>query len=115
MNKLFIAAAAAMSLPAIAAVSATSLLAQSSLGSPAQRAAADVNMDAVPSLTPDSIRKVQLALQKKGINPGPVDGKFGPLTKQALRSFQDRYGIKSSGDIDNQTLFALGEVDLTAD
>ena len=67
MNKLIIAAAAAMSLPAIAAISATSLLAQSSLGGPAQRAAADVNMDAVPFLTPDSIRKVQLALQKKGI------------------------------------------------
>jgi hypothetical protein len=32
-----------MSLPAIAAVSATSLLAQSSLGGPAQRATADVN------------------------------------------------------------------------
>ena len=115
MNKLFIAAAAAMSLPAIATISATSLLAQSSLGGPAQRAAADVNMDAVSFLTPDSIRKVQLALQKKGINPGPVDGKFGPLTKQALRSFQDRYGIKSSGEADNQTLFALGEVDLAVD
>lgn len=114
MNKLIIAAAAAMSLPAIA-ISATSLLAQSSLGGPAQRAAADVNMDAVPFLTPDSIRKVQLALQKKGINPGPIDGKFGPLTKQALRSFQDRYGIKSSGEADNQTLFALGEVDLAVD
>ena len=115
MKKLFIAAAAAMSLPAIAAVSVTSLLAQSSLGGQAQRAAADVNMDAVPPLTPDSIRKVQLALQKKGINPGPIDGKFGPLTKQALHSFQDRYGIKSSGDVDNQTLFALGEVDLAVD
>ena len=38
MNKLIIAAAAAMSLPAIATISATSLLAQSSLGGPAQRA-----------------------------------------------------------------------------
>ena len=115
MKQLFIAAAAAMALPAIAAVSATNSLAQSGLGGQGQRAAADVNMAAVTALTPDGIRKVQLALQKKGINPGPIDGKIGPLTKQALRSFQDRYGIKSSGDIDNQTLFALGEVDLAVD
>jgi hypothetical protein len=79
------------------------------------RAAAEVNMDAVTPLTPDGVRKVQLALQKKGITPGPIDGKLGPLTKQALRSFQDRYGIKSSGEADNQTLFALGEVDLAVD
>ena len=115
MRKLFIAAGAAMSLPAIAAISATSLLAQSGLGGQGQRAAADVNMAAVTALTPDGIRKVQLALQKKGINPGPIDGKIGPLTKQAIHSFQDRYGIKSSGDVDNQTLFALGEVDLAVD
>jgi peptidoglycan hydrolase-like protein with peptidoglycan-binding domain len=115
MKQLFIAAAAAMALPAIAAVSATNSLAQSGLGGQAQRAAADVNMDAVPLLTPDSIRKVQQALQKKGINPGPIDGKFGPLTKQAVHNFQDRYGIKTTGDVDNQTLFALGEVDLAGD
>jgi peptidoglycan hydrolase-like protein with peptidoglycan-binding domain len=76
------------------------------------RAAVDLNMDAMPTLNPDGVRKVQLALQKKGINPGPVDGIYGPLTKEAVRSFQSRYGIKATGDVDNQTLFALGEVDL---
>jgi peptidoglycan hydrolase-like protein with peptidoglycan-binding domain len=111
MKKLVIGTVAAVSLLAPGATS-TVLLAQSSPGSQALRAAGDVNMDATPSLSPDTIRRVQLALQKKGINPGPVDGIFGPLTKEAVRSFQDRYGIKASGDIDNQTLFALGEVDL---
>jgi peptidoglycan hydrolase-like protein with peptidoglycan-binding domain len=110
MKKLVIGAVAATFLLAPGATS-TVLLAQPSPGSQA-RAAGDVNMDATPSLSPDIIRRVQLALQKKGINPGPVDGIFGPLTKEAVRSFQDRYGIKASGDIDNQTLFALGEVDL---
>ena len=111
MNKLLLYAGAAISLLAIVSVSATSLLAQSNLEGQTSRAAAEVNMDAVTPLTPDGVRKVQLALQKKGITPGPIDGKLGPLTKQALRSFQDRYGIKSSGEADNQTLFALGEVD----
>jgi peptidoglycan hydrolase-like protein with peptidoglycan-binding domain len=78
----------------------------------ATRAASDVDMDATPTLNADGVRKVQLALQNKGISPGPIDGIFGPLTKEAVRTFQERYGIKATGDIDNQTLFALGEVDL---
>ena len=39
----------------------------------------------------------------------------GRRPQAPLRSFQDRYGIKSSGEADNQTLFALGEVDLAVD
>jgi peptidoglycan hydrolase-like protein with peptidoglycan-binding domain len=85
---------------------------QSGAQSQATRAAADVDMDAMPTLDAEGVRKVQLALQKKGIDPGPIDGILGPLTKGAVRTFQSRYGIKASGDIDNQTLFALGEVDL---
>jgi peptidoglycan hydrolase-like protein with peptidoglycan-binding domain len=78
----------------------------------AQRAAADVKMDAVPSLDVEGIRKIQAALQKRGVDPGPVDGIFGPKTKEAIRTFQGRYGMKPTGEVDNQTLFALGEVDL---
>jgi peptidoglycan hydrolase-like protein with peptidoglycan-binding domain len=106
MKKLVIAAVVALSLPALAVVTPSAALAQD------QRAAADVNMDAVPTLNTEGVRKVQQALQKKGINPGPIDGVYGPMTKEAVRSFQDRYGIKATGDVNNQTLFALGEVDL---
>jgi hypothetical protein len=67
MKKLVIGTVAAVSLLAPAATS-TVLLAQSSPESQALRAAGDVNMDATPSLSPDIIRRVQLALQKKGIN-----------------------------------------------
>jgi peptidoglycan hydrolase-like protein with peptidoglycan-binding domain len=94
----------------LAIVSATTLDAQTS--PQAQRAAADVKMDAVPSLDVEGIRKIQAALQKRGVDPGPVDGIFGPLTKEAIRTFQGRYGMKPTGEVDNQTLFALGEVDL---
>jgi len=103
MKKLVIAAVAALSLPVL---TATNALAQD------QRAAADVNMDAVPTLNSEGVRKVQQALQRKGINAGPIDGVYGPLTKEAVRIFQDRYGIKATGEVNNQTLFALGEVDL---
>ena len=64
---------------------------------------------AVPSLTVEGIRQVQQALAKKGFDPGPIDGVLGPQTEQALRKFQDYYGIKVTGRIDNQTLYALGE------
>jgi peptidoglycan hydrolase-like protein with peptidoglycan-binding domain len=76
--------------------------------------ASQMKMDAVPSLNQDGIRRVQQALQKRGFDPGPLDGILGPKTKEAVRNFQDRYGIKASGEIDNQTLFALGEVELAA-
>jgi len=108
MKTFVIAAIATLSFGALARVPPTHATAQKQT----RRAAVDVNMDAMPTLNPDGVRKVQLALQKKGINPGPIDGIYGPLTKEAVRTFQSRYGIKATGDVDNQTLFALGEVDL---
>ena len=71
-------------------------------------------MSAKPSLNQEQIRRVQQALQKKGISPGPIDGIIGPITMQAVRKFQERFGIGASGEVDNQTLFALGEADLAA-
>src|SRR5262249_2576637 len=108
MRKLAIATVATLSACVLAVVATTPASAQDQ----GTRAAVDVNMDAMPTLNPDGVRKVQLALPKKGINPGPTAGIYGPLTKEAGRTFQSRYGIKATGDVDNQTLFALGEVDL---
>ena len=72
----------------------------------------DLNMDAMPTLNGNDVRQVQQALTRRGFNPGPIDGVYGPLTTEAVRSFQDRYGINASGQVDNQTLFALGEAEL---
>ena len=74
-----------------------------------------LNMEAVPRLTADGVRKVQQLLKDRGLNPGPIDGVAGPLTNAAIRSFQEGYGIKVRGDIDNQTLFALGAMDLAGE
>jgi len=107
---------ATLSVAALAAIPATQLNAQPSpqaqVQAQARRAAVDVKMDAVPALDVEGVRKVQTALQKRGIDPGPIDGILGPLTKEAIRTFQSRYGMKATGEVDNQTLFALGEVDL---
>ena len=73
----------------------------------------DWDMSAVPTLAPDRVSKLQQALQQKGFDPGPIDGVLGPRTREAVRNFQERYGI-SSTEIDNQTLYALGGVELAS-
>jgi peptidoglycan hydrolase-like protein with peptidoglycan-binding domain len=119
-----------MKRPTIAAIAAASLLAITTLStrpvpaqlqrhaqlaqSPPVSDMSQLDMSAKPSLNQEQIRRVQQALQKKGISPGPIDGIIGPITMQAVRKFQERFGIGASGEIDNQTLFALGEADLAA-
>ncbi len=72
-----------------------------------------IDMSAIPTLTPDRVSKLQQALQQKGFDPGPIDGVLGPRTREAVRNFQEKYGIAST-EIDNQTLYALGGVELAS-
>ena len=102
MKKLVIATLAA------AALSATATLPATAQGS----TAASLNMAAVPDLDRENVRVVQSGLRDKGMNPGPIDGIVGPRTREAVRAFQTRYGMKPSGALDNQLLFALGDADL---
>lgn len=105
MKGLVIATIAAASVAAIASFPAT---AQQSTPPDITK----VDTQAVPTLSPEKIRVVQQALQSKGFDPGPIDGIVGPRTREAVRNFQDRYGMNPTGEIDNQTLFALGKSDL---
>jgi peptidoglycan hydrolase-like protein with peptidoglycan-binding domain len=73
---------------------------------------AQLDMAAAPTLEAADIRSVQQALHDKGFDPGPIDGIVGSKTQEAVRNFQDRYGIAASGGLDNQTLYALGKPDL---
>jgi peptidoglycan hydrolase-like protein with peptidoglycan-binding domain len=42
-------------------------------------------------------RQVQEALHRLGYYDGPVDGVFGPLTRTAIRRFQESIGEKNTG------------------
>ena len=42
-------------------------------------------------------RQVQEALHRVGYYDGPIDGSFGPLTRAAIRRFQDSIGEKATG------------------
>lgn len=54
------------------------------------------------------IRKVEEALQAKGLNPGPVDGKIDGQTQEALREFQKQNNLTVTGSLDQQTAEKLG-------
>lgn len=55
-----------------------------------------------------SVKQVQEKLSQQGYEVGPVDGIFGPKTQQALRKFQEDKGVQPTGQIDEQTMAALG-------
>lgn len=55
-----------------------------------------------------TVRRAQEALNAKGYNVGTVDGRWGPNTEGAVRSFQEKNGIAASGTLDSPTMSALG-------
>lgn len=55
----------------------------------------------------NQVRRAQSALNDKGYNVS-VDGRMGPNTESAVRSFQEKNGIAQSGSLDDATLNALG-------
>ena len=78
----------------------------------AQQAVSQLDVNVVPRLNSDGIRRVQALLRQKGFDPVKIDGVPGPLTRGAVSAFQAKYGMKASGDMDNQFLLGLGAVDL---
>lgn len=115
MKTSVITATAAVSLLAIVVSSATAQVATSKqyaqLKQSSDQDVHKLDMAAVPDLDRDSVRNVQRALENKGFDPGPIDGRVGSKTRQAIRGFQDRFGIKANGELNNQTLFALGIIE----
>ena len=53
------------------------------------------------------VRKLQQTLRQNGINPGPVDGIFGPRTERAVRQYQTQQGLKVDGLVGQQTSGAM--------
>jgi peptidoglycan hydrolase-like protein with peptidoglycan-binding domain len=56
----------------------------------------------------DRLRAVRVALRKRGYDAGPAGAAMGPLTAEALRSFQRRQGLPVTGRPDETTISALG-------
>ena len=54
----------------------------------------------VPGVT---VKAVQKALVKKGLDPGAVDGRLGKKTKTAIKQFQKRNNLKADGIVGEKT------------
>ena len=50
-----------------------------------------------------SKKEIQQALKAAGFYQGPVDGKLGSQTREAIRSFQQVHGLKVDGVVGRQT------------
>ena len=59
-------------------------------------------------VTHELVRKVQEELKAEGIDPGPIDGRWGPQTAQAVQQFQETQGLETTARLDEATLAALG-------
>lgn len=53
------------------------------------------------------LKQVQVALAREGIDPGPIDGIQGPLTRQAITSYQAAEGMVPTGVMDQALVTAL--------
>jgi peptidoglycan hydrolase-like protein with peptidoglycan-binding domain len=56
-------------------------------------------MPAEDKMSDANRRQVQEALHRWGYYDGPIDGIFGPLTRAAIRRFQDSIGEKGTGHL----------------
>jgi hypothetical protein len=94
----------------VIAVSAlcTPAMAQPNIHQPEQMLAQQQDQTArTAAASRDHIREAQRALLRKGYDPGPVDGIFGPKTEGALRQFQEAEQLPVTGRLDDRSLAAL--------
>jgi peptidoglycan hydrolase-like protein with peptidoglycan-binding domain len=52
--------------------------------------------------------QVQRKLKRLGYYDGGVDGEIGPVTRRAIRGYQEENGLEITGRIDQPLLRALG-------
>jgi peptidoglycan hydrolase-like protein with peptidoglycan-binding domain len=53
------------------------------------------------------VKALQRQLRSLGLEPGPVDGRYGPVTTDAVMRFQQAHGLPVDGVVDRLTAEAL--------
>jgi murein L,D-transpeptidase YcbB/YkuD len=56
-----------------------------------------------------SVQDIQQALKNAGLYEGKIDGISGPMTREAIESFQSQNGLKSDGKVGPMTWQKLKE------
>jgi peptidoglycan hydrolase-like protein with peptidoglycan-binding domain len=59
-------------------------------------------------LSSKDVRQIQTALKKEGFDTGKADGKWGSETQAAVKKFQQQKNLQATGQLDQETLSALG-------
>lgn len=108
MQKLAATTIVALALPLAASLPG---LAQQGSTPPQQSQPSVSESSAAVTLNPDQIRQLQQSLNDNGFDAGEVDGVFGTRTGAALRRFQSKAGLPPTGQLDAQTLTAVGHGD----
>ena len=88
---------------------ATQAAMQQGIQQSGQIAAAAVSMADVKPGTIEYSKKIQTALKNAGLYTGNIDGKIGPKTKEAIKTFQSQNGLKADGVAGAQTWAKLGQ------
>ena len=52
----------------------------------------------------ERVKELQRQLHRLGLEPGMVDGRYGPLTTQAVKRFQEAHNLPADGITDPETL-----------
>ncbi|MGZ6569372.1 MAG: peptidoglycan-binding domain-containing protein, partial [Solirubrobacteraceae bacterium] len=61
-----------------------------------------------PGRRVERVKELQRQLASLGLSPGPVDGRYGPATTEAVKRLQQRHRLPMDGIADSHTLNALG-------
>jgi lipoprotein-anchoring transpeptidase ErfK/SrfK len=61
----------------------------------------------LPGRPIEDLFEAQLALAREGLSPGSLDGVMGSRTRNALLAFQEREGLRPSGELDAATRHRL--------
>jgi peptidoglycan hydrolase-like protein with peptidoglycan-binding domain len=56
------------------------------------------------------VEEIQGILKEAGFEPGQADGMLGAKTREAIKGFQKKKGLKPTGKIDSLTQLALGQL-----
>ena len=62
------------------------------------------------ALTPQHIKQVQIALNALGYEIGRPDGTVGPSTSKAIRNFERKYGMPSTGRVTSELIAKINEL-----
>jgi N-acetylmuramoyl-L-alanine amidase len=61
-----------------------------------------------PMMKGATVKAIQTALKRHDLDPGPIDGEFGPMTAAAVKAFQLMRRLVADGEVGPKTARSLG-------